>query len=155
MSLEVCFNGKVCLIEGDLLYVAEGRNIYQRSIYSENKQLLIRLPISWSKKLLALSKLSRRISRQSVTQILRVAPTEIAIFGFGFIFFFNERDKKITRIRGIFGKRPLVACAVDSQIYYGEYFGNPDRQNGCHRSQRSSRPPSRRPALLPLRSSAG
>jgi len=62
-----------------------------------------------------------------INHIVRIDSEHLAIVGFRQVFFFNTTSHLIVANYALVGNRPLVVCAHEHQLIYGEYVDNSAR----------------------------
>jgi len=126
-KLRSIFSGRLHLIEGEYFWASRGRFIYSSCDNGRNWKRIAVLRIPILSRLYSASKLARRLSRMYVNQIVRIDKNSLAIVGFGYVFFYSLSCNKVMSKYPIRGKRPLVVCAHEGRLIYGEYRGNFER----------------------------
>lgn len=118
------FDGRVVCVSGDLIYLSRGAKIYRSNDGGQSWVLWLKLPVSFiCQMIMALPLLSR---------LFRLGVHHLAFFGKNAVVVFNkssfliEHDRVIS-LGMLHGSRPMVLCATESTVYYGEYCSNPAR----------------------------
>jgi len=128
MHVSECFDGPLHLIEGETLYASRSTDIWKSQDYGENWFRITRFRVRFVDRLLAASRLGRRLSRRSIHHIIRINGHTLAVLAFGSVRFFDEDKGSWSADVALHGRRPLVVTTVNNRLIYGEYTSNPQRQ---------------------------
>ena len=116
-------------IQDRVVFASNGNDVYQHGYGSEGWQLLFRIPLSPINRLRSLSRLTRRLFRCGISDIVCIDGHTLALVAYGSIYTYDLIERKLKHeITPIIGSRPLTLCkASQASLYYGEYRGNPER----------------------------
>ncbi|MDD3700348.1 MAG: hypothetical protein WCR58_04495 [Bacteroidales bacterium] len=92
-----------------------------------SEQLLIDLSQDLKSKIKLLLCLSRRLFRFYIYHVIPFKD-QYLIFGLKKIFVVSGNPGKVIKDFPLSGSRPLIICADNDSVYYGEYFGNDQRR---------------------------
>lgn len=109
---------------------SKGGRLFRRKV-GDSWEPLCRLPVAWSERIRASSRLWRRCFRAQVWHAMPVGDGEYLIAAHGRFFLFDSKNNRFAdAVVPIQGSRPLSLCkAAASEIYYGEYCRNLDRKS--------------------------
>jgi hypothetical protein len=124
--MEILEKGIVQFVSKEDFIYSNGYKLYKRGDGKKNT-CLGTLPISFSKKIQSTTKLGARLTRNEINHVIKVTDDVFACFAFGSVYLIHGKEGVIEKIGPIKGSRPLCVCANGSQIYYGVYTSNEER----------------------------
>jgi len=117
-------NGRLLYASGEKLYIARGANIFHSHNNGVNWHLWARLPVNWFVRLVMRVPIFARLFRLGVHHLTFLGDMAVAIVNRES--FLIQRNRVVS-LGLLVGSRPLVLCATDDAVYYGEYRTNTER----------------------------
>lgn len=124
MEIKKLVKGKAQYIDGNNLYVSQGRNIFIFNIKKGSYNKIASFPCSFIDRIKASNKYGQRLFRSAIHHILKVDKSTLLVIAFREIKIFNLKEKKWICSSKLIGKRPLVIGQSPNLICYGEYHTN-------------------------------
>jgi len=124
MQKKQSINGRILYTSGQALYLSRGPNIYHSYDGGENWHLWVKFPVSLWARFAMYVPILVRFFRLGVHHLTFVGDKAVAIVNKKS--FLVERNRVIS-LGSLCGSRPLVLCATNDAVYYGEYRSNSER----------------------------
>jgi hypothetical protein len=131
INKKIIFNGRVHLIDSNVVYASRGNSIYKSIDNGESWFFLTIAPVGLVWQLKSLSKLLVRLFRSGISHIRPVNESEILVFTSGYILIYSLCENRWISKSKIVGNRPLTIAQSPNVICYGEYRSNKARDPIC------------------------
>ena len=119
-------------IQGNILWASRGYTLCRSLDYGKSWEKIVRVPAKPLRLGASYSGLLSRLLRTGIHNVVALPSRNLLIIADGKIYKLNTKNGDLREVHQIrFGRRPLRnACCIDAHhnIYYGEYWLNPERK---------------------------
>jgi|HigsolmetaAR204D_1030405.scaffolds.fasta_scaffold01935_2 hypothetical protein len=121
-------------VESGRIFASRGLSVLESRDHGRSWKLVCHIP-GWSKRILAATRLSRRLLRTGIHHVQPFGESKLVIVANDFVQAFDLERSRFLPPAKISGSRPLVISTTPLSILYGEYSSNPQRRSvGVHAS---------------------